>query len=240
MSASSERLDKLLSRLGYGSRRDVKGWIREGWIEVGGVPASSPAQKACADNVYLEGSPLDHPDGLTVIYHKPTGSVCSHKEQGKLIYEDFPDRWNHRKPALNSVGRLDKETSGLLILTDDGALNHALTSPKRHISKSYVVSLAEALPASVVDTFASGTLMLEEDDRPCLPAELVIIDSNHVRLTLHEGRYHQVRRMFAAVGNHVETLHRSHIGDLDLKQTGLMPGEYRSIRPDELMALIIS
>jgi len=235
----TERLDRLLSRLGYGSRKDVKGWIREGWVEVGGSPAISPAQKVHPEDVLLEGEALDHAFGLTLIYHKDVGSVCSHKEQGQLIYADFPERWSERKPALSSVGRLDKDTSGLLILTDDGALNHALTSPRKHISKTYQVNLSEALDEALVERFAAGTLMLEEDDRPCLPAELTIHDPHHASLVLHEGRYHQVRRMFAAVGNHVLTLSRSHIGNLNLKQTGLMPGEYRSIRPEELMAMIV-
>jgi len=233
-----ERLDRLMSRLGYGSRSSVKGWIREGWIEVAGEPATSPAQKVYAGDVLLEGAPVDHPFGLTVIYHKPIGSVCSHKEQGKLIYDDFPERWNHRNPSLSSVGRLDKDTSGLLILTDDGALNHALTSPKRHISKTYAATVTEPLNESLIQTFASGTLMLEEDDRPCLPAELVILDATHAQLTLHEGRYHQVRRMFAAAGNHVEALSRTHIGKLSLEQTALKPGECRSISPEDLMQLI--
>jgi len=233
-----ERLDRLMSRLGYGSRSDVKYWIKEGWIEVDGMPAKSPAQKVCAEDVLVEGKPVDHPHGLTVIYHKPLGSVCSHKEQGALIYDDFPERWNDRNPSLSSVGRLDKDTSGLLILTDDGALNHALTSPKRHISKTYATTVSEPLNESLIKTFASGTLMLEEDDRPCLPAELVIIDPTHAQLTLHEGRYHQVRRMFAAVGNHVEALSRTHIGNLNLEQTALQPGEYRSISPEDLMQLI--
>ncbi len=235
----AERLDRLLSRLGYGSRKDVKDWIREGWIEVAGQPASSPAQKVHADDILLEGEPLDHPYGLSLIYHKATGSVCSHKEQGQLIYADFPERWSHRKPALSSVGRLDKDTSGLLILTDDGALNHALTSPKRHISKTYEVTVSQPLDVELIKRFASGTLLLEDDDRPCRPAELTICDTTHATLVLHEGRYHQVRRMFAAVGHHVETLSRSHIGKLSLKQTGLMPGGYRSIRPDDLMKMIV-
>jgi len=233
-----ERLDRLMSRLGYGSRSDVKYWIREGWLEVDGVLAKSPAQKVYAEDVLVEGKPVDHPHGLTVIYHKAIGSVCSHKEQGKLIYDDFPERWNDRNPSLSSVGRLDMNTSGLLILTDNGALNHALTSPKRHISKTYAATVSEPLKESLIKTFASGTLMLDEDDRPCLPAELVILDAMHAQLTLHEGRYHQVRRMFAAVGNHVEALSRTHMGNLSLEQTGLAPGEYRSVTPEELMQLI--
>lgn len=233
-----ERLDKLLSNLGYGARNDVRHWIKAGWISVAGELATSPAQKVYASDVRLEGEALDHPDGLTIIYHKPLGTVCSRKENGRLIYEDFPGRWIDRKPPLSPVGRLDKETTGLLIVTDDGMLNHRLTSPKQHISKTYAATLAEPLNGSEAALFASGTLMLDNDDRPCLPAELIVHSPTEVSLTLHEGRYHQVRRMFAATGNHVVTLERSHIGQLSLLATALQPGAFKVITPDELTALI--
>jgi len=238
VAASKERLDRLLSRLGYGSRSDVKLWIRQGLISVDGKTPSSASQKVDANQVLIEGKPMDHPAGLTVIYHKPLGAVCSHRESGRLIYDDFPARWADRKPALSSVGRLDKETSGLLILTDDGQLNHHITSPKNHISRTYAVTLDSPLKGNEADIFTSGTLMLKEDDKPCLPAELSIIDEHHVSLVLHEGRYHQVRRMFAAVGNHVTELCRSHIGALSLESTGLVPGEYQSRTVEEVKRLL--
>lgn len=238
MAASKERLDRLLSRLGYGSRSDVKVWIRQGLISVDGKTPSSASQKVDASQVLIEGNPMDHPAGLTVIYHKPLGAVCSHRESGRLIYDDFPARWADRKPALSSVGRLDKETSGLLILTDDGQLNHHITSPKNHISRTYAVTLDSPLKGNEADIFARGTLMLKEDDKPCLPAELSIIDEHHISLVLHEGRYHQVRRMFAAVGNHVTELCRTHIGTLSLESTGLAPGEYQSRTVDEVKRLL--
>ena len=234
----TERLDKLLSNLGYGARKDVRIWIKEGWITVDGKPATSPAQKVTAEQVRLEGKELDHPNGLTVIYHKPLGSVCSRKENGRLIYADFPERWIDRKPPLSSVGRLDKETSGLLVVTDDGQLNHLITSPKKHISKTYAVKLDQPLSGNEVELFASGKLMLEGDDRPCLPAELTVTSETEASLVLHEGRYHQVRRMFAAAGNHVNVLTRTHIGALCLVETGLAAGEYKPVSPDELMQLI--
>jgi len=238
VAASKERLDRLLSRLGYGSRSDVKVWIRQGLISIDGKTPSSASQKVDASQVLIEGQPMDHPAGLTVIYHKPLGAVCSHRESGRLIYDDFPARWVDRKPALSSVGRLDKETSGLLILTDDGQLNHHITSPKNHISRTYAVTLDSPLKGDEADVFASGALMLKEDDKPCLPAELSIIDEHHVSLVLHEGRYHQVRRMFAAVGNHVTGLCRSHIGALSLESTGLTPGEYQSRTVAEVKRLL--
>jgi len=236
---TTERLDKLLSNLGYGARKDVRYWIKEGWITVDGKPATSPSQKVVPQQVRLEGAKLDYPDGLTIIYHKPLGSVCSRKEDGRLIYADFPARWINRKPPLSSVGRLDKETSGLLIVTDDGQLNHQLTSPRMHISKTYAVTLDHPLEGNEAEIFASGSLMLEDEDKPCLPAELSIINTTEVSLVLHEGRYHQVRRMFAAVGNHVSALTRTHIGALSLQDTGLAAGDYRTTTAIELMHRVL-
>lgn len=235
----SERLDKLLSNLGYGARKDVRHWIKAGWITIDGEPPSSPAQKVTPEQVLLEGEPLDHPDGLTLIYHKPLGSVCSRKETGQLIYADFPERWIDRKPPLSSVGRLDKETSGLLIVTDDGQLNHQLTSPKKHISKTYAVTLDQPLQGSEADILASGKLLLDGDERPCLPAEMSVIDTQHVSLTLHEGRYHQVRRMFAALGNHVTALTRTHIGALSLQSCKLNAGDYSVVTPETLLKTVL-
>ena len=234
----AERLDKLLTSLGYGLRKDVRFWIKDGLITVDGECPASPAQKVTPEQVLLMDKPLDHPYGLTIIYHKPLGAVCSRKEDGHLIYADFPDRWLGRKPALSSVGRLDKETSGLLIITDDGQLNHQLTSPKKHISKTYAVGLHSPLNGHEADKFASGKLILEGEEKPCLPAELTFHDEKHVSLVLHEGRYHQVRRMFAALGNHVETLQRTHIGALSLQETTLEAGEYKTLTGEQLMAMV--
>ena len=233
-----ERLEKIMSRLGYGARRDVPHWIREGWLTVNGEKPKSASVKVYAGDVELDGEPLDHPFGLTVIYHKPLGTVCSRKEEGRIIFEDFPERWLDRKPPLSSVGRLDKETSGLLIVTDDGQLNHYLTSPKHHISKTYAVTLDNPLKGNEVETFASGQLMLEADDKPCLPAELTITGEKTAQVVLHEGRYHQVRRMFAAIGNHVTSLKRTHTGNLSLASLNLQEGEYQTIEVETLKQLI--
>lgn len=236
--SKAERLDKLLSNLGYGARKDVRLWIREGWITVDGKPAVSPSQKVNPDQVRFGNNALDHACGLTLIYHKPSGTVCSRKESGRLIYSDFPERWIDRKPPLSCVGRLDKETSGLLIVTDDGQLNHQLTSPKHHLSKTYAVKLDHPLSGNEAGLFGSGKLVLEGEEKPCLPAELSVVHPTEASLILHEGRYHQVRRMFAAVGNHVTELKRTHIGALSLQGTGLSEGEYKTVPATELMAMI--
>lgn len=233
MSRPTERIDKLLSRLGYGSRRDVRQWIKQGLITFEGQALRSPSTHVAPESVLFDGEALDHPEGITLIYHKPVGATCSHKEHGRLIYDDFPERWQHRAPPLTSIGRLDKETSGLLILTDDGQLNHAVSSPKHHIPKTYRANLAEPLQGHEAELFAAGTLLLDGEDSPCLPAELRALSATEAELTIHEGRYHQVRRMFAAVGNHVTALHRSHIGHLGLNE--LQAGAYRLIPAGELL-----
>jgi len=234
MGGDSERLDRLLSRLGYGSRREIARWVRQGRVRVAGVPVRSPSMKVAPDQVRFDGEALDHPFGLTVVYHKPQGCVCSHRENGRLIYEDFPSRWQRRRPLLTSIGRLDKDTSGLLILTDDGELNHRLSSPAHAIGKTYHVHLARPLQGDEGERLASGRLMLRGENRPCLPAVLQVLGAREVALTVFEGRYHLVRRMFAALGNHVTSLHRSAIGALRLDDLELAPGRWRSVDRDWL------
>src|SRR5690606_38496753 len=128
-------------------------------------------------------------------------------------------------PTLSTVGRLDRDTSGLLLMTDDGQLLHRIISPKSQLPKVYEATLAEPLRGDEAATFASGTLMLESEKTPLLPAGLEVVSPTQARLTLHEGRYHQVRRMFAAVGHHVVALHRSQVGGLTLD--GLPEGQWR-------------
>jgi len=236
--AKTERLDRLLSRLGYCSRREARDWVKQGLIRIDGARATSATARISPTLVSVNGEALDHPDGLTLIYHKPPGSVCSRDDHGRLIYADFPERWIRRKPPLASIGRLDKDTSGLLILTDNGQLNHQLSSPKHHIARTYRVTLDRPLEASAPALFASGTLMLDGDERPCLAAELRITGEKEAELTLHEGRYHQVRRMFAAVGNHVTALTRIRLGAMSLADTGLSAGEFRCISPGALLTWI--
>jgi 16S rRNA pseudouridine516 synthase len=165
--------------------------------------------------------------------------TCSHKEAGPLVYELLPARWRMREPAISTVGRLDKETSGLLLLTDDGALLHRIISPKRHVAKRYLATLARPLQGHEAERFASGELMLEGEDKPLLPARLEPLSGRQAWLTITEGRYHQVRRMFAAVGNHVEALHRDRIGGLDLP-ADLAPGGWRLMGPQEIAAVFAS
>jgi 16S rRNA pseudouridine516 synthase len=222
------RLDQLLASLGHGSRREVRELVDRGQVTVNGVMADDPGLKVSADEVRVDGEPLDSPGGVLALFHKPTGYVCTHAEgEGPTIYELLPVRWRLRNPPVTSIGRLDKDTSGVLLLTDLGHLVQRWTSPKAVVDKVYEVEVDHPLDAALVAAFASGTLVLRSEDKPCLPAKLEILDDLHARLTLTEGRYHQVRRMFASQGWEVLKLHRSRFGDFTLE--GLEPGQWRFI-----------
>ena len=210
------KLVKHLANLGYGSRKQVALMFREGRITDAQGEVMYADDPVDHDNLRVDSEPLDPPQGLLIMLHKPVGYTCSTKDPGRIVYDLLPPRYRLRSPLLSSVGRLDRDTSGLLLFTDDGALLHRIVSPKSKLCKVYDATLANDLRGDEARIFASGTLMLESEQTPLLPADMEIIDSRRVRLTLHEGRYHQVRRMFAAVGNHVETLYRSRIGGLGL------------------------
>jgi 16S rRNA pseudouridine516 synthase len=154
-----------------------------------------------------------------------------------VVYDLLPPRFSVRSPALSSVGRLDRDTTGLLLFTDDGALLHRIISPKAQVAKVYEATLAEDLRGDEGQLFASGTMMLESEKEPLAPAVLEVLGPRHACLTVTEGRYHQVRRMFAAAGNHVETLRRLSVGGLTLGELPL--GEWRVLAADEV-ALIFS
>jgi len=177
------------------------------------------------EDIRIDGEPLDPPAGLLLMLHKPVGYTCSTKDPGRIVYDLLPPRFRLRSPMLSTVGRLDRDTSGLLLLTDDGALLHRIVSPKAHLPKVYEATLAEDLRGDEGEIFADGTLMLEAEKEPLAPAHLEVVDPRFARLTLIEGRYHQVRRMFAAVGNHVMSLHRNRIGGLVLDD--LPAGQWR-------------
>jgi 16S rRNA pseudouridine516 synthase len=229
------KLVKLLANLGYGSRKEVAWMFREGRITDESGEVLYADDQVEHERIRVDGEPLDPPAGLTIMLHKPVGYTCSTSDPGKIIYDLLPARFQLRSPVLASVGRLDKETSGLLLLTDDGKLLHRIVHPKSHLDKLYEVTLARDLRGDEVEIFASGKLKLESEVTPLAPATLEIKDARSANVTLTEGRYHQVRRMFAAVGNHVETLHRSRIGGLTLDN--LQSGVWRILDADDLKML---
>lgn len=243
MSHSTARLDQLLARLGYGTRREVESLIHTDRVLLDGEIILDSSMKvaleaALVTRLTIDGEPLDPLPGMVVMLNKPLGMTCSHKESGALVYDLFPRRWLRREPKLSSIGRLDKETSGLLLFTDDGGLLHRIISPKQQIAKCYHATLSQALKGDEAALFASGTLMLEGETTPLAPAKLEVLGEREARLIIHEGRYHQVRRMFAATGNRVVGLKRLSIGGLALPED-LAEGQYRLLTPEEI-ALIFN
>ena len=236
--AGALRLDRLLGNLGYGSRREILGFVRAGRVRLDGerietVDRKVPLSADLPSRLTVDGEALDPLPGLVVMMHKPVGTTCSHDEAGPLVHDLLPPRWRLRQPPISPVGRLDKDTSGLLLLTDDGALLHRIISPRSRAPKRYRAVLADRLRPDAVEIFASGTLMLSGEAKPLLPAVLEPLEAGEAYVTIVEGRYHQVRRMFAAVGNRVVALHRDRMGGLSLPEN-LDVGQYRVMARDEM------
>jgi 16S rRNA pseudouridine516 synthase len=211
------KLLKHIANLGYGSRKQVSALFRASRITRADGTVLQADDEADHASIRIDGEPLDPPAGLVLMLHKPVGYTCSTTDPGEIVYDLLPARFRLRSPILSSVGRLDRDTSGLLLMTDDGALLHRIVAPKSQLAKVYEATLARDLRGDEGTVFASGTLLLHSETTPLAPAQLEIIGPRQARLTLTEGRYHQVRRMFAAVGNHVEALHRSQVGGLTLE-----------------------
>ncbi len=226
------KLLRQLASLGYGNRREVRHMIDAGRVtDASGRPLGM-ADEVVHAQVRVDGQPLDPPTGLVLMLHKPVGVTCSHADAGRIVYSLLPPRYLRRRPALSSVGRLDRETSGLLLLTDDGGWLHRVIALRAHVAKVYEATLAQDLRGDEATLFAAGTLMLRSETRPLAPARLDVLAPRRVRLTLREGRYHQVRRMFAATGNRVVSLHRAAIGGLTLD--GLEPGAWRPLDASDM------
>ncbi len=226
------KLLKMIGNLGYGSRREVQAMFDKGRIcDLSG--AILHAKSSCdASQLLLDGARIDPPQGVVLMLHKPCGYTCSTRDPNQVVYDLLPARFRLRNPIIAPIGRLDRPTSGLLLLTDDGQLQHRITAPKTHIPKSYIAELAQPLRGDEQAAFASGTILLDGEDTPLRPASLSAISEQCVRVVITEGRYHQVRRMFACVGNHVESLHREKIGQLSLGD--LAEGAWRVLTADEL------
>lgn len=222
-----KRLDQLLSNLGYCSRKEVRYLLKDKRVTVQGQYAKSPALKVAPQTVQVDGEPLDSPEGILVMLNKPLGYVCSHDSgEGMRIYDLLPARWESRNPKIVSVGRLDKDTTGLILVTDNTKLVHQLTSPKHHVDKLYEVTVNSPLQSDIIDAFAKGVI-LGDGSEQCLPAKVEIISDNVANVILNEGKYHQVRRMFSACGYHVEALHRRQFGPFSLQDLG--QGEWQTV-----------
>lgn len=232
---SIERLDRLLAHATDLSRKQAGIEIRKQRVRVGEEIVRDPGQRVAADaDVYWRDQLLEKPGKVYLMLNKPAGLICARRDdRHATVLDILPNSLARR---VHIVGRLDKDTTGLLLLSDDGAWSHRISSPRHACSKRYLATLAEPLTAAAEERFAEG-ISLRNDDKPTRPAGLERVGEREARVTLQEGRYHQVRRMFAALGNHVETLHREAVGGLAL-DPGLAPGEWRELTEAERSGLI--
>ena len=227
------RLDQILASLGYGSRREVRALIEAGHVTIAGAVETGPGTKASPHDVLIDGTPLEFPDGILIAFHKPAGCVCSHdSREGPRVYDSLPARWLARNPVPTTIGRLDKDTTGILLVTDDMPLVHRFASPKHKVEKVYEATLDAEPGKELIAAFGSGALQLAGEKDPCAPASLVLKGGCDVELTLTEGRFHQVKRMFAHFGLTVVRLHRARFGHFDL--AGIAPGAWRIVSLEEM------
>ncbi len=236
MKRPPKRLDAFLARAGLGSRQQVRRLIRSGRVEVDGESCPLANTVVTGRAVRVDGEPVELLGVEHILLHKPVGYACSHNwKEAPIIDELLHGAWAHL--GLEPAGRLDRETSGLIILTVDGALIHQLTSPRRKIPKRYRITYDGELPADAVQQCADGIPLEEEGARPTRPALLLLDDPGEATLFLWEGRNRQVRRMVSALGAKVTTLHRDRIGGLELPPD-LDAGKARVLEPTELELLL--
>ncbi len=227
------RLDKLLTHLGIASRSGVRDVLKAGRVRVNGEAVKNPAFPVAEDaDILLDGKRLDTRLTRHLMLHKPAG-VLTAKEDNRqqTVMDVLPPLYTSL--GCMPVGRLDKDTTGLLILTTDGELAHRLIAPERHVDKIYLATVDGTLEEKDRDAFATGIPL---KDFTCLPAKLDILSPNLGRVTVREGKYHQIKRMFGAVGKPVLALHRQSFGPLALDEA-LAPGDFRELTENEIAAL---
>ena len=231
---AAQRLDKIIASTGRWSRREVKDLIRQGRVTVDGVPARSAEEKADPEQavIAVNGEKLNWRRYTWVMLNKPAGYLSATEDgRGATVLDLLPQ--DLQRQGLFPVGRLDKDTTGLMILTDDGALAHEILAPKKHVPKRYRVTIDIPMTEEMVRRFAEG---IELKDGRCRPAELTIESEDTGVVTLREGRYHQIKRMFGCCGAVVTGLHRLSMGALRLDDT-LAPGECRPLSEEEISLL---
>jgi len=231
---SSLRLDKYISNATDLSRTDVKKLIKAGQVSIDEEIAASGSQKISSEQIIsIEGSTIQLLNNRYFMMNKPIGVVSATKDHSNptaidLIYE-------HRNQQLQIAGRLDIDTTGLLLITDDGQWNHIVTSPRTDCKKIYLVELQKPVGKDYQKKLEAG-IALEGEKRRCLPASMEVIDDHHIRLCISEGKYHQVKRMITSLGNQVVSLHRLQIGGIELDPE-LEPGDYRPLTEDEIASI---
>ncbi len=235
------RLDRLLSNLGYGGRKEMTMAIKNEWLEIDGERVTKPDLKVDLDmvregRITFDDEALDPLTPFTIMLNKPAGYTCSHKDPSKIIYDLLPERFQNRKPTMSMVGRLDKYSTGQLLLTDDGDLLHRVTHPKSHAPKHYRVTVRDALQGNESELFSSGEFMMKGEEKPLKPADWMQESDYEGIMVLHEGRNRQIRRMFEQLGNEVVTLHRFQTGSLILGD--LEEGKWRKLDDADIDLLL--
>ena len=233
------RLDHFLSGQTALSRRETGEAVRHGRVTVNGAAVRTPEAKIDPekDTVTLDGSPVSYAAQHYYLLHKPAGVLTAARDRSQKTVMDLL-RPEDRLPGLFPCGRLDKDTSGLLLITDDGALTHRILSPKHHITKYYLAQLRDPYDPAYEAAFAAGMMLREgAEEEPCRPAEVVQIGERLAVIALTEGKYHQVRRMFAAAGNFVENLLRFQLGALQMPEN-LAQGAYLTVLPKDVEMLL--
>jgi 16S rRNA pseudouridine516 synthase len=236
------QIQQLLFSQGFGTRRVCAGLVQQGLVEVAGRLIDDPGLEFDPEGLVFRVQGVDwlYQERAYLMLHKPAGFECSHKAGAwPSVYTLLPaplrDRGGSAAAGVQAVGRLDQDTTGLLLLSDDGRFIHKLTSPKHHVPKVYEITLRHPLVQKQIDALLAG-VVLDDDPKPVRAAACQASGPCALSLTLTEGKYHQVKRMIAAVGNRVEQLHRSRVGDLPLP-CDLAPGQWRWLTADQLQAL---
>lgn len=230
-----ERLDKVLSSSGVSTRREVRELVRRKRVSVNGVEALSPDMKVTpSDIITVDSIPVERMHSVTALMNKPSGYVTSTSDPvSKTVMELLPERFI--RLGLKPVGRLDKDTTGLLIFTNDGALSHHLISPKREVEKEYLVTHTGTITDEIIAAFRDGLVL--PDGTKCRSALLKREGEHQSLLVIREGKYHQVKRMMGAVGLSVTALER--VREASITLSGLGRGETRELTPDEIESLRI-
>jgi 16S rRNA pseudouridine516 synthase len=234
-----ERLDKVLSNLGYGTRKEVKSMVKKSMIEVNGVVIkdSGLAIEPEKCKIKVNGEEVNYRKYIYIMMNKPSGVVsATFDNYDETVIDLLDDEYKIFDPF--PVGRLDKDTEGLLLITNDGELNHRLISPKWHVDKKYYAEINRPVSDEDVNAFSHGVVL--DDGYKCLPGKLNIISStengSEVEVTIHEGKFHQVKRMFESLGKEVVFLKRTNFGPLELDST-LEEGGYRELSQEEISIL---
>ncbi|MDR2853142.1 MAG: 16S rRNA pseudouridine(516) synthase [Burkholderiaceae bacterium] len=238
-----QQIQDILYTQGFGTRRVCTGLVQQGYVSVHGqiVTDAGAAFDPQGLVFHVQGQPWAYHEKAYLMLHKPAGMECSHKPSAwPSVYTLLPAPLRQRPNkgavvGVQAIGRLDQDTTGLLLLSDDGAFIHRMSSPRHHVPKVYEVTLQDPLQAAQVARLLAG-VVLNDDPRPVRAAACEARDGHHLSLTLTEGKYHQVKRMIAAVGNQVQALHRSRMGALVLPGD-LAAGQWRWLRAEEVAAL---